>query len=51
MTDEQFAKLLEAMDQQKRIIAYIGLFVTYQFWTMVALLAVVLLALLGILIS
>ena len=44
MTDEQFDQLIEVLNQQKRMIAYIGLYATYQFWALVILLIVFLLA-------
>ena len=45
MTDEQFEQLVDVMNQQKRMIAYIGLYVTYQFWALVIILLIFLLAL------
>ena len=45
MTDEQFEQLIEVMNQQKRITAYIGLYVTYQFWLLLVFFLAFLLAL------
>ena len=45
MTEEQFEQLIDIMTQQKRMIAYIGLYVTYQFWALVVFLVIFLLAL------
>lgn len=45
MTEEQFNQLIEALNQQKRLVAYIGLYATYIFWTLVVLLVVFVVAL------
>jgi len=45
MDEEQFERLLDMLNQQKRMIAYIGLYATYQFWALVLILVIFLLAL------
>lgn len=45
MNEEQFDQLIEVLGQQKRMIAYIGLYVTYQFWALVIIVLILLLAL------
>jgi hypothetical protein len=45
MTDEQFEKIIQLLERQKRLTAYIGLFITYIFWAIVVFLVIFLLAL------
>jgi hypothetical protein len=45
MTDEQFEKIIQLLERQKRLTAYIGLYITYIFWAIVVFLVIFLLAL------
>lgn len=45
MTPEQFDKIVQILEQQKRMTAYIGLYITYIFWTLVVFLVIFFVAL------
>lgn len=45
MTDEQFEKIIQLLERQKRLTAYIGLYITYIFWAIVVFLVIFLIAL------
>jgi hypothetical protein len=45
MTDDQFEKIIQILERQKRLTAYIGLYITYIFWAVVIFLVIFLLAL------
>ena len=51
MTDEQFDRLLEALSQQKRILASIGFYMNAQFWALVILAGISLISLIVLLVQ